>query len=471
MRRLAAFKRYSDEHVYLDYKPYPKQLEFHNAGAKYHERALMAGNRLGKTHAACRESTYHLLGASSYPDWWQGKRFNRPIKMIAVGKTAKSTREVLQVGMLGEMHAIGTRAIPRENIEKITMARGLANTVDSVLVKRPDGKFSQIIFMANEQGYEKFMGMKLDVVHFDEEPDGKVYNEGIMRTMEIEGGGITYLTFTPLKGAEPGGVVERFFPHPKTPDRHLTMFDIGECPHFADFPDKMRTFIASLAPWELEARKSGIPTMGGGRLFTTPEGDISEPSMSMPKHWPRLVGLDFGWNHPTAAVWGAIDRETDTIHIYDAYRRAEQTPDVHAAAIKNRGAWIPIAWPHDGMVHDKGSGVRLKEMYRESGLKMLPKHAHFKDGSMGFEAGVLEMYQRFASGRLKIANHLFEIFEEYRAYHRDEKGKIVKVRDDLLSAIRYLQMMARYARLPVKPQQPTTVGLDYDPYASLGAGG
>ena len=35
------------------------------------------------------------------------------------------------------------------------------------------------------------------------------------------------------------------------------------------------------------------------------------------------------------------------------------------------------------------------------------------------------------------------MFDEILQYHRDEKGKIVKVRDDLLDAIRYAYMMKR----------------------------
>ena len=36
--------------------------------------------------------------------------------------------------------------------------------------------------------------------------------------------------------------------------------------------------------------------------------------------------------------------------------------------------------------------------------------------------------------------------DEVRQYHRDEKGKIVKVKDDLLDAVRYAYMMRRFAK-------------------------
>jgi len=48
-------------------------------------------------------------------------------------------------------------------------------------------------------------------------------------------------------------------------------------------------------------------------------------------------------------------------------------------------------------------------------------------------------------GKFRIFKGLIDLLDEFRQYHRDEKGKIVKVRDDLLDAMRYAFMMRRYA--------------------------
>jgi hypothetical protein len=58
------------------YKPYPKQIEFHAAGATVRERLLMAANQVGKTWAGGSECAMHATGR--YPDDWKGYRFNRP---------------------------------------------------------------------------------------------------------------------------------------------------------------------------------------------------------------------------------------------------------------------------------------------------------------------------------------------------------------------------------------------------------
>jgi hypothetical protein len=118
---------------------------------------------------------------------------------------------------------------------------------------------------------------------------------------------------------------------------------------------------------------------------------------------------------------------------------------IHAAAIRARGDWVPVAWPHDGLQRDKGSGEQLATQYKNQGLTMLSSRATFEDGTNGVEAGVAEMLTRMQTMRLKVFAHLADWFEEFRLYHR-KNGMIVKDGDDLLSATRYGVMMRRYAK-------------------------
>ena len=55
------------------------------------------------------------------------------------------------------------------------------------------------------------------------------------------------------------------------------------------------------------------------------------------------------------------------------------------------------------------------------------------------------------TGRFKCFSNLNDWFEEFRMYHRKD-GKIIKERDDLMSATRIAVMMQRYAttELPVE---------------------
>src|ERR1017187_8816343 len=105
---------------------------------------------------------------------------------------------------------------------------------------------------------------------------------------------------------------------------------------------------------------------------------------------------------------------------------------------------VPVAWPQDGTAREK-SGKTVSSLYVEQGLKMLPGHATWPDGGYSTEAGITELLGRMTTGRFKVASHLSQWFEEFRGYHRKDR-KIVKERDDLLSATRIAVMMLRHGK-------------------------
>jgi hypothetical protein len=224
--------------------------------------------------------------------------------------------------------------------------------------------------------------------------------------------------------------------------RVVTTMTIDDVEHYTA-EDKAR-IIASYPQHEREARAKGIPTMGSGRVFPIAEELIRMEPRAIPKHWAQINGLDFGWDHPFAAVNLAWDRDADCVIVTKGYRQKEATPIIHAASIRGWGEWIPCAWPHDGYQHDKGSGDQLAELYRKQHLNMLTEHATHAEGGFGTEAGVMDMLDRMQTGRWKVFSNFGEWFEEFRLYHRVE-GKIVKERDDLMSASRIGLMMLRYA--------------------------
>jgi hypothetical protein len=195
---------------------------------------------------------------------------------------------------------------------------------------------------------------------------------------------------------------------------------------------------------ERDARTRGVPALGSGLVFPIADEEITVDSLPIAEHWPRIHGLDFGFDHPFAAVSIAHDRDADCVYVTHAYREARSTPILHAAALKPWGTWVPCAWPQDGLQHDKGSGKELASLYRNEGLNLLKRYAEWEDGGTGVEAGVIGMLDRMQTGRFKVFRHLTEWFAEKRHYHR-KNGRIVKERDDLLCATRYALMMLREA--------------------------
>ena len=446
----------------FDYKPYPKQVEFHAAGADdgIRERLLMAGNQLGKTVAGSFEAAMHLTGI--YPDWWDGAMFAKPTAGWAASVTAQGTRDTVQRLLMGRPGEWGTGAIPKHCLLEMKRASGgVPDCLDSVTVRHITGGISRLTFKTYDQGRLRWQGETLQFVWYDEEPPEEIYIEGLTRTNAT--GGIVWTTFTPLMGMS--DVVRRFLMDKRagTVVTKMTIEDVG---HYT--PEQRKAIIDSYPAHQREARANGIPTLGSGAIFPVAEETIREQVVRIPHFWPRICGMDIGWDHPTAAVWMAHDKDTDVVHIYDCYRVKEQPVVVHAASIKAKGKWIPVAWPHDGLQHDKGSGTALAAQYRAQDVAMLrDKASHAPDqkqgqkegeGGNGVEAGLMEMLDRMMTGRLKVAAHLHDWWEEFRLYHRED-GKVVKVADDLMSATRYGLMMLRHAKT-----QPVTQRFTQDPF-------
>lgn len=432
-----------------DYRPYTKQALFHALGASMRERLLRAGNQNGKSFCVGAEASYHLTGL--YPDWWDGRRFDHPTVVWASGETAEATRDNPQRVLLGLPGETGTGSIPFDCLGEYGMASGTADLFDYIKVRHhTNGVFdgwSMLRLKYYAQGRRKWQGPPVDFVWFDEEPPEEIYDEGMART--IATGGMGAMSFTPLQGMS--SVVLRFLGKDRTEDRADVNMTIEDAEHIS--AEERAKIIASFPAHEREARAKGIPTLGSGRIFPIEEDSIKVASFPIPDHWAQIVGIDFGWDHPAAGARLAWDRDADCLYLINTHRAREQTPVLFAPSIKAWGDWIPVAWPHDGLQHDKGSGEQLAEQYRDAGLNMLEERATHApangdpegSGGNGVEAGVMEMLDRMQTGRFKVFAHLDEFFEEFRLYHRKD-GKIVKEMDDIISAARYAVMMKRFAR-------------------------
>ncbi len=440
------------------YNPYPKQAEFHNSGSESRERLFLAGNQLGKTTSGAAEAAYHATGL--YPEWWKGRRFNHPTMGWVSGNSNETTRDNPQRMLLGRIGESGTGMIPSRCIHSVLKARGIGEYVDTLKVKHVSGDLSTIRFKAYEQGADKWQGDTLDYVWFDEEPPQKIYDEGLTRTNHGDGGkgGIAWITATPLMGMT--DVIGRFYPQPDIASRDLVQMTIQDVTHYS--AEQIDAIISAYQPHERDARARGIPALGSGRVFPVKQSDLEVTPFDIPDHWYQLAGIDFGWDHPTAAIQCAIDRDTDTFYVTKCYARSETTTGQHAIALQAWGSWLPFAWPHDGYQHDRSSGDQIAMQYRDMGIKMMPEHATHPAGGTSVEAGVQDMLEAMMQGRFKVFAHLNEWWDEFNVFHRKD-GKIVKKRDDRIAATRYAWMMKRYAVTKGKRRQPD-IASPYNPF-------
>jgi phage terminase large subunit-like protein len=457
------------------YQPYPKQYEFHAAGAAMRERLVMAGNRLGKTLCAGFEVAMHATGW--YPDWWPGRRFDKPTSVWTGAETNELSKNVTQKILLGVADAdmrspdFGTGALPHETIKKVyTRQAGIKDVADVIVVRHATGRWSQINLKTYEQGRLTWQGAAVDVVWNDEEPPPDIYSEGVTRTMDTDG--IVFTTFTPLRGMSE--VVKRFLqPAPGDPPRQVTAMTLadvvgGVWPEGTPWAgreweghytaDQIAEIEATYPEHERKTRALGVPMMGEGLVYPVADEEIAVDPFPIPRHWPRLGALDFGWDHPTAAVWGAWDRDTDTIYIYDCYRKSNAVIAIHAEAIRSRDpqGYIPIVWPHDGMKKDPKSGRPMWKLFRDHEVNMYRDSARVEDaigGAQPIEPTTFDILERMQTGRFKVFRSCGAWFEEKRLYHRKD-GKIVDVNEDLMSATRYFVMMLRKARVFIAAHRP-----------------
>jgi phage terminase large subunit-like protein len=443
-RRALEFVAYRQKYCHMAYFiPYPKQAVFLLLGAIKRERLFMAGNRCGKTETGAYEAALHATG--DYPADWKGKRFDHPTIGWVCGQTSLAVRDICQAKLLGSpgvVSAQGTGMLPKDSLVDTSLARGVTDAIDTVQVRYVSGGISIIRFKSYEQGRAKFQGEGLDWIWFDEEPDLDIYSEGLTRIGEKDG--IAWMTFTPLLGRS--AVVLRFT-EDQSRDRDLVLMGIDDIPPDGHISaEAKKKIIEGYLPHEREARSRGVPILGSGRIFTTLESMVTEaPIEHIPSYWKKLWGIDFGIGHPFAAVLILWDADNDVIHVHETIRMADTLSIVQAAAMRKIAVGVPVAWPRDGTERDRNTGKPLSDGYKKHGLKMLDHHATWPDGSVSTEAGIEEMDEREKTGRLKYAAQLSDLLEERRFYHRKD-GKIVKMKDDIMSALRICIMARRFAR-------------------------
>jgi phage terminase large subunit-like protein len=441
------------------YRPHPKQMQFPNLQAT--EKALRAGNQLGKSTAGAAQLAMDATGY--YPDWYQGHRFDnpppleRPYDFCAwcACTTSATTRDGIQTRLLGDIRmegGLGTGLIPLDNIVgRPTMARGIADFVDTISIRRESGARAVIRLKTYEMDRKAFQGESCDEIWLDEDvsrDNDVIYGECLARLAATRGRML--LTLTPLLGMSP---IRKRFKERMGKECAEVLMGLDDALHIPQ--SEKATILARYSESERQTRAYGADMQGQGAVFTIPIDAIkhNKDPVTFPDYWRWIWGIDLSHGgmshsaHPFAAVLLCHDIDSDIVYVVHAVRMFRALPALHAQAIKQHVCWdAPVAWPHDGgRGADLATGTTYKEMYKNLGLNMRPTNAAFKDGGFALEAGIAEMESRFATGRLKIAQHLTEVLDEYIGYHRID-NLIHKVDDDLLSAIRVGLMDLRFAK-------------------------
>ena len=451
---------------------YPKHVEFMRLGAEVSVRGFIAANQVGKSTTGCVELTYHLTG--KYPDWWEGKRFDHPIRAWAASETHETLRDNLQRHLVGDVDdGYGTGFIPKDCLGQIATKSKPEGAIDYVKVKHVSGGWSTLKLKSYDMRRARFQSDQIHVVLLDEEPDDMgIYTECVTRTTTTNG--IVMLTFTSLKGIT--NLVMKFMPEFATKSdsdadesdetieadaleadnsRAVVVCGWDDVPHIDDATK--RRLKAEYLPHEIAARTTGVPSVGFGQVYPVPESDFVVAPFVIPDYWPKFAALDPGGSKSdatkkTACLWGAWDQSSDCIYFYSEHYKSLAPIEVHAAAIKARGIWIPVV--SDDSTDVEGNTTVGK--YAKQGL--LIRKAQKSDK----RARIFELFSRLSTGRAKVFSTLTNFLTEYRMYRSDESGKITSKHDHLMNCAEYgCQSGLKVARLKRPDPSPVITELKF----------
>lgn len=234
-------------------------------------------------------------------------------------------------------------------------------------------------------------------------------------------------------------------------------------PHLSE--EQKSEELARIQPFQRKARSEGIPTLGAGAIYPVPEEVLLCDPFSIPDYFPQCYALDVGWNR-TAALWCALDPNTDIAYLYSEHYLGEAEPPIHAHAIRARGIWIPGVIDPAARGRGQKDGSRLIKDYQELGLDTLTVSEN------ALEAGIYDVWTRMSTARLKVFRTLLNWLAEFRFYQRDEKGHIKDGQaDHLMDCTRYI-VLSGLIRACVRPPsmwrrgaQANQFESEYDPLA------
>ncbi len=434
---------------------FPKHIEFMNNSLGFLERCMLGSNRSGKSETCAFECYLHATGNYKDHPWYKGIQFNpaEDIRIWIGGVSHNDVKDIQQDKLMGPSHSIGTGLIPKDLIVDAKSKSGVPGAFSEVVVRRSGGGLATITFKSYEQGRESFQGTSVHYIGLDEECPQDVYEECVTRCATVNGRIALY--FTPLTGLT--DTVLHFLPNGIMPERgtvpgrsaFVTQIQWEDVPDSV-LPQEMRDQLsATYLPHQREARMKGIPMVGDGKVYTTPESTCVVEPFKIPMHWPKMFAFDVGVS--AAAIWLAHDELTDTVYLYDEYVSEGALPSVHASCIKHKGEWMPGVIDPASLQTNSHDLKKSFDIYRREGLDIRPADNRV-------QAGIMECSDRLATARLKIFSTCTNTLQQYRIY-RYSKNKTTgqisiakKQKDHCMDAMRYGVMALSIAEVYRDPE-------------------
>ena len=434
------------------FRPFEHQRRFFRTGAS-DRRGILAANRIGKTVSTCFETAYHLTGL--YPEWWEGRRFDKPVTAMVAGEGWSQVALVLQNELLGTQDVkiqanLGTGAIPRNCIVTETMRSDGPNCI-GVEVRHTSGSNSYLLFANYTQEVRQMQGFKLNLAIFDEQPPDDFFSEIVTRTATTQGQ--VLCSFTPLKGLN--GLVSKFWNHEEGYDHIRVSWD--DVPEYDPWGEPFLLNSTRLQlerdylPHERDARRNGVPVMGRGAVFQIRNWPVYKTGTydfrnTLGLH--RIIALDLGlvndktvltlmyWDPNAGEAW--LDRQIVVKGTEEAnpinYIQHLMRPEVFGT---------PIVLPPDAGTVGRYtmSSLSIRQLFEEYELNVYPEPIHNPPDDQGRTTnhksfGINVMRQMLELGTLRINENCVEFLREAQNYYADDKGRFSDP-DDCIDSARY----------------------------------
>lgn len=153
-------------------------------------------------------------------------------------------------------------------------------------------------------------------------------------------------------------------------------------------------------------------------------------------HWRRLCGVHVQPDGQVAAVWIALDKDADCLHLYDCHIHDREVIAVQAESLKRRGKWIPVAW------HDDAREIVDKLL--DHGCNTISEGVKNSDAIA--ETVSLDIWERMRTGRFKVAKHLTAWLAEFETFQRKDM-KVPRDTHPLMAATRHAVAQLEWARV------------------------
>ncbi len=219
------------------------------------------------------------------------------------------------------------------------------------------------------------------------------------------------------------------------------LYEQGKVDHVGIFPeleDELCTWeaLSNLpSPDRLDALVWGLTELaigGGPMVYAQPVEDFVCDPFRLPSSWPSVCVIDFDRSQ-FAAVWGVHHTSAGILYLYDQYLAPRTDLAVHAAAIRERGSWIPTLFCLAARGRSQAEGIRLAERLVDLGLDLMTVEADP-------EVGVSVVADYLTSQQLRVFTTMDQWLVAYRRYHRGDDGSLVAEGDHLMTASTFLAL-------------------------------